>query len=391
MAESALPKYAILSHTWGEGEILFEDMQGDQGAARTKLGYAKLKDSCARAALDGFEYIWVDTCCIDKNSSSELSEAINSMFRWYKNSALCYVFLEDSFATTPFRTTEHNPTLPKWYSRGWTLQELIAPAVIHFYGFDWKFLGTKSQHLSELSSITGIDMYALSGGNLARISVGRRMSWISHRKTTRSEDMAYSMLGIFDISMPLLYGEGAKAFVRLQEEIMRSTDDQSLFVWREDDSTDYYREDYGDAWERAGLLAQSPAFFKSSSKISRFHRPRPERPQSAVTSQGLTVNFLMCLDTSYQSGEVYLAVLDCQIGRIPGVMAAIRLRRVSAAGNEFVRIDIPQVIQIARLNPDGTVDMNGFDPSKEQAELVDFTLRRFLLKPLSSSLYNFNN
>jgi hypothetical protein len=380
VAEYAVPRYAILSHTWGDDEILFQDMQGDRSVAKSKSGYKKIKNSCARAARDGFDYIWIDTCCIDKSSSAELSEAINSMFRFYKLSDRCYAYLEDAHGTQPLRCYDDKEVVrPYWYSRGWTLQELIAPANIHFYSHDWRFLGTKIDHILEISNITGVDTYALNGGNLARMTVARRMSWMAHRKTTRLEDMAYCMLGIFDINMPLLYGEGSKAFVRLQEEIIKVTDDQSLFAWKEDNSTDYYREDYGDRFERYGLLASSSRFFASSDSVARFQRERPERPHPVSTSQGLMVSLLMCRDSSYQSGKVYLAVLDCQIGSIPGVHAGIRLRRVSDTGQKFVRVDILQLFRFARCNTYGVVEAEGFDPTKEQDELIDLRLREFYL------------
>jgi hypothetical protein len=246
-------------------------MQGDKKLIENKSGFLKLKNSCNQAKSNGYDWIWIDTCCIDKTSSAELSEAINSMYRWYKKSSVCYVYLSDVgssrkdlglYDDLALRTRSQPP--PRWYTRGWTLQELIAPADVDFYSSDWTFLGTKLGHMRTLSEFTGIDFYALGGGDLRKLTVARRMSWVSKRKTTVVEDIAYFLLGIFDINMPLLYGEGEKAFIRLQEEIMKISDDQSIFAWRDDESLDTYREEYGNSFHQTGLLAAQPAFFKTS-------------------------------------------------------------------------------------------------------------------------------
>ncbi|UKZ82484.1 hypothetical protein TrVFT333_010273 [Trichoderma virens FT-333] len=369
-AKRATPRYAILSHTWGEGEVIFQDMQtNDRSAAMKKRGWRKLEDSCRRAARDGFQYIWIDTCCIDKTSSTELSEAINSMFQWYKESALCYAFLEDCQGPLPYRTGSSSSALPRWYTRGWTLQELIAPKVVHFYSLSWQFLGTKDDHLAELSRVTGIDTYALGGGDLSRISVARRMSWVANRQTTVAEDMAYSLLGIFNLTMPMLYGEGSKAFIRLQKEIMKGTDDQSLFVWTEEGLKGQYRT----AQEGGGLLALSPTFFKGAGSVTGLSRPRMGKIHTAEAMQGVKVDVLMCQDVSYRSGDVYFAVLDCLIGRTPGVMAGIRLKKLSE--EEYLRVDAEQIFEFARLARNGTVDIEGFDPLKEQTELAELRTR----------------
>ncbi|OIW27820.1 hypothetical protein CONLIGDRAFT_551906, partial [Coniochaeta ligniaria NRRL 30616] len=176
------------------------------------------------AFRDGLAYVWIDTICIDKSSSAELSEAINSMFKWYRNAAICYAYLSD----VPQVRLEYS----RWFTRGWTLQEMIAPQELRFYDANWDALGTKSDLLDRLCDITGVDTTALRGGNLRFFSVARKMSWASRRQTTREEDIAYCLLGIFDISMPLLYGEGSKAFIRLQEQIIKEYDDESLFAWR---------------------------------------------------------------------------------------------------------------------------------------------------------------
>lgn len=189
-----------------------------------------------QAATDTIKYSWIDTCCIDKTSSAELTEAINSMFRWYRNAAVCYVYLSDVSISTnneSFRSGLLSPTLwtlncqhSKWFTRGWTLQELIAPASLRFYSAQGKQLGEKHALAHELNKITGISVHVLQGGSMSHFSFEERMSWAAERKTKREEDLAYSLLGIFDVHMPLIYGEGQeKTFNRLRRAIRESVDD----------------------------------------------------------------------------------------------------------------------------------------------------------------------
>ncbi|EXJ61947.1 hypothetical protein A1O7_02379 [Cladophialophora yegresii CBS 114405] len=226
------PGYAILSHTWVEDdEVDFQEMtaigHNDQHPATLKGGYRKIHSTCEKAREHDINYAWVDTCCIDKSSSAELSEAINSMFKWYRDAARCYVFLSD---LEPGSDVGNAMKVCRWYNRGWTLQELIAPKDLRFYNQKWEFVGTKTYFKSSVSAITGIDEEVLIDCTvLPDIPVGRRMFWASQRATTRTEDLAYCLLGIFDINMPLLYGEGDKAFIRLQEEIIKRSTDLSIF------------------------------------------------------------------------------------------------------------------------------------------------------------------
>ncbi|KAH8903380.1 HET-domain-containing protein, partial [Coniochaeta sp. PMI_546] len=232
--------YAILSHTWEKDEITFQDMlkasdgnnTDEAKLIKAKAGYVKICEAAKVAAECQLRHIWVDTCCIDKTSSAELSEAINSMFRWYKKARVCIVYLADVAGLSGDETEFRNS---KWFKRGWTLQELIAPGSLHFYCKDWKYLTHKSSIAEELSVITGINQDILlsqtADQDLSSICIARRMSWASKRSTTRPEDMAYCLMGLFDINMPLLYGEGDKAFQRLQEEIAKRSDDQTLFAW----------------------------------------------------------------------------------------------------------------------------------------------------------------
>jgi hypothetical protein len=229
-----IPRYAILSHTWGADheEVTFKDLI--DGTYKTRVGYRKIRFCTAQAASDGLEFSWVDTCCIDKSSSAELSEAINSMFRWYHNAAKCYVYLSDvsigdSVGKDPSSQCAWKPAFQqsRWFTRGWTLQELVAPTSVEFFSAEGERLGDKESMMQEIHKITRISVEALQGSPLSQFSIDERMSWTIRRETKREEDAVYSLLGIFDIHMPLLYGEGReKAFIRLQREIKESLKDK---------------------------------------------------------------------------------------------------------------------------------------------------------------------
>ena len=227
--DSNVPKYAILSHRWGDGEVTFQDF--DIGKAKTRPGFVKIKSCCSLAQSRGFEWVWIDTCCIDTKSSAELSEAINSMFRWYTQAVECYAYLAD----VPGRDKDSEVDLPtnfkqsRWFTRGWTLQELLAPSRVIFYDIRWDRIVCKKELLGEISEVTDIGVQYLN--DMREASVATKMSWISKRQTSRSEDMAYCLLGLFDVNMPLLYGEGRKAFVRLELEIIKRSNDDSIFAW----------------------------------------------------------------------------------------------------------------------------------------------------------------
>jgi hypothetical protein len=222
-----IPEYAILSHTWRADteEVTFKDMV--DGTGKDKSGYEKICFCGEQARRDGLQYFWVDTCCIDKSSSAVLSEAIISMFRWYYNAAKCYVYLSDVWtrkrkAIDRFseHTWESDFRSSRWFTRGWTLQELLAPATIQFFSKDWEQLGDKKSLERHIHEITGIPVKALQGSSLSNFSVTERLMLAEKRDTTREEDQAYSLLGIFNIQMPVLYGEGREsAFKRLREDI----------------------------------------------------------------------------------------------------------------------------------------------------------------------------
>ncbi|KIX05609.1 uncharacterized protein Z518_03581 [Rhinocladiella mackenziei CBS 650.93] len=223
-----IPRYAILSHTWGadDDEVTFNDLQN--GSGKSKAGYIKIQFCGEQAHKDGLQYFWVDTCCIDKANHTEFSEAIASMFRWYRHAVICYVYLSDVSArkrdnSQSGRTWESAFRKSRWFTRGWTLQELIAPKLVEFYSREGDRLGDRNSLEQEIHEITEIPIAALRGAPLSDFSVDRRMRWTEKRKTKRKEDKAYCLLGIFDVFIPLIYGEGENAFIRLKEEIDRSS------------------------------------------------------------------------------------------------------------------------------------------------------------------------
>ncbi|KAK4156166.1 heterokaryon incompatibility protein-domain-containing protein [Chaetomidium leptoderma] len=287
LSDTDVEPYAILSHTWAEDEVTFEDLQSlPKETLAAKKGFAKIYHCCVQAAADGYGWAWVDTCCIDKRSSAELSEAINCMFRWYKNAAICYVYFADVQAhATGLGDIHHELACARWFTRGWTLQELLASREMVLYSRDWKRIGTKHDLAINLAWITGIEVKYLRGVvSLATASVSKRMSWAAQRSTSRTEDIAYCLLGIFDINMPLLYGEGKKAFRRLQEEILKANPaDHTLLAWGRivscppmrwvDDAPQLYGYKYI-PWDEAeasqtlrGLFAESPKDFQHSAGL----------------------------------------------------------------------------------------------------------------------------
>ncbi|PQE25107.1 het domain-containing protein [Rutstroemia sp. NJR-2017a BVV2] len=274
---STIPRYAILSHTWEEQEVTHQQF-ADIEARTSRKGWSKVQKACELANEEGHKYIWIDSCCIDKSSSAELSEAINSMFEWYLRAEVCFAYLSDYNAST---TTVPYFCDARWFVRGWTLQELIAPTKMFFYDKTWNLIGTKTDLCPELSRITGVDAEVLCppGSTNVRdllddLPVGLRMSWASKRETTRIEDQSYCLLGIFGINMPMLYGEGPRAFVRLQEELVKISNDMTLFAWTQafpgeaphargsDTSEDELRH-----LEYRGIFASTPAEFFSMMRI----------------------------------------------------------------------------------------------------------------------------
>ncbi|OSD00787.1 HET-domain-containing protein [Trametes coccinea BRFM310] len=322
-------RYAILSHTWNpEGEQSYQDLAKlhAHGAHSKSVGHpaenetlrcssilshpalsSKIKGACNVAKLHGYKLIWIDSCCIDKSSSAELSEAINSMFDWYRLADICYAYLSDvpddvrELVVDPLGCRRFRES--KWHTRGWTLQELIAPKHVLFLTCNWAPFGTKASLAAALSEITGISSQILIHAvSLESFSVAQRMSWAARRATTRVEDRAYSLLGLFGIHMPTIYGEGRGAFLRLQEEIMKRIPDQTLFAWGP-------RYTYSEPQTQAlvsltpaerpwGLLADSPEEFVHYSHVVPLNRaefnallpaiwPAVDIPDPTMSSRGI--------------------------------------------------------------------------------------------------------
>lgn len=322
------PPYAILSHTWRKSEISFQDMTGCADV-QSKPEYDKIRDSSREALRYKLDFIWIDSCCIDKSSSAELSEAINSMFRWYKDAVLCFAYLED-LPIGRGAATEAELEKCRWFTRGWTLQELIAPKEVRFFDGGWNDRGTKQTLQDALSRITAIKTDVLLGRHLNRlgsIPVAERMSWASRRETTRHEDMAYCLLGIFGVNMALIYGEGVNAFTRLQEEIIQRTNDLSILAW---DSRGRSR-----SGPYCGVLAESPAEF---AQVPRGFSAssRTMMTEFTVTNRGLRISTELWVPSdpaSFGRGYGYfLCLSDARV--LPFV--GIQLKKVGRS--HFVRI-----------------------------------------------------
>jgi hypothetical protein len=235
--------YAILSHTWIEGqEVTYHELRA--GPATGKTGFDKIRFCGKQAAADGLQYFWVDSCCIDRSVSDELSTAINSMFRWYRDASRCYVYLSDvsvSDEVTDATTWVEDFRRSRWFRRGWTLQELLAPVNVEFFSKEGIHLGSKISLDQEIHEITRIPLNALRGLPLAKFSIDERMSWAVSRSTSIKEDRVYCLFGIFGVFLPLIFGEGeAYARMRLTEEIQRRQEERPI-EWRLSDLRDELR------------------------------------------------------------------------------------------------------------------------------------------------------
>ncbi|KAI1131015.1 HET domain protein [Nemania abortiva] len=292
-------EYAILSHTWEDEEVTFQDFTSSSLHKHMKKGYGKIEMTCELARKDGIQYVWVDTCCIDKTSSAELTEAINSMFNWYRDAKVCYAWLADLPAATE-EPIESALRKCRWFTRGWTLQELLAPRHVEFYDRNWEFRGTKKD-LKDLvadASQIGPDVLENPDG-LYRHPIAQRMSWAAKRQTTRLEDMAYCLIGIFEVNMPMLYGEGPRAFLRLQEEVVKDTNDLSIFAWKATATTQTYH----------GIFARSPAEFRDCGSL-RLIDNTMSSPEFSLGNKGLRIH----TDIVTGAGGTHLLKLNCRNG-----------------------------------------------------------------------------
>lgn len=431
---SVAPRYAILSHTWADHEAKFEDYSPPSDAsqhgiqthrvqkrpsrttrsfsfslktrhrARVRLrtqhakrrlkgaGHDKIAACCRQAKAEGYDYVWVDTCCIDKRSSAELSEAINSMFDYYKNADICYVLLADVRPLAVSETgssgrpeifgsgmlSKTNKVLSptqladlqqsRWFRRGWTLQELLAPQRLEIFDSSWTRIGYSyarahmirdqnggtrpwptpnlTQHMA---SISGISVHLLHRGSYQNVSVAERMSWANGRQTTREEDAAYCLLGIFGVNMPLLYGEGSKAFKRLQFEIIKISTDQSILafgqgldlpLWIEPDRTASPRPSsrVHPCIASQSCLATGPQAFAGLGAGRVMVQSRHHLRHYYTTHLGIAISLpMMPLGT----GE-WLAHIDCTLSGSDGVnmprrLLCLVLTRTDTARNVFHR------------------------------------------------------
>ncbi|KAI0656486.1 heterokaryon incompatibility protein-domain-containing protein [Cubamyces menziesii] len=380
--------YAILSHTWTTpiegGEQTYDDIRRIQGTVSLSqpgapvfstptyslpsiLSHSRLSEKirgfCAYAREAGYDYAWADMCCIDKSSSAELSEAINSMYELYRSSSVCYVYLADVADDTNPSSVNSEFRRSRWHTRGWTLQELVAPRRLVFLTRSWRVLGTKLGLARTLSQITGISSTILTGcEDISSASVAQRMSWAADRQTTRVEDRAYSLMGIFGIVMSPVYGEGRNAFLRLQEEIIKNIADQSIFAWgpyANITAESRYVDTVtvgptSDAFEvdlhGHGLLAPSPFAFKYSGDIvpissddfaSILGTKRDCLPSlhCVFTPQGVKIE-LPCVDTA-QTGSLRSRLND--IARRSKSYGRLALLRCRIQNGPFVALPLPSL------------------------------------------------
>ncbi len=299
------PPYAILSHTWRSDseEVSYRDVLDgrlDSAASRPP----KIAGCCKTAKDNGYQYVWIDTCCINKSSSTELHEAITSMFKWYRDAAICYAYLSDVPAEDGSDDFRSHFRSARWFQRGWTLQELLAPLKLRFYNADWEFIGTKGDLCDLVEEVTEIPTeYLLGITELHHASVAQRMSWAANRTTKRQEDMGYCLLGIFGVFIPMMYGEGDNAFRRLQREIANKIPDDSILAWGLDDEQLAPMTTENPAFGAA--LAPSPSFFAGSGKIV----VMDSLPHASFEMNGGRLRVPLQI-TKYGNGQIF-ATLKC--------------------------------------------------------------------------------
>ncbi|RYP43385.1 hypothetical protein DL770_011690 [Monosporascus sp. CRB-9-2] len=328
------PPYAILSHTWGDDceELTFRDVEEGK-FDKPGVGRVKFRGSCRQAEKDGLGYVWIDTCCIDKANLVELSEAINSMFRWYRRASLCYAYLSDVPGDDNPRKHGSKFRTSRWFGRGWTLQELLAPKDLRFYNSAWGYLGNKGTMRAVIGKITGVPRQFLLGiTELHSASVAQRMSWAAGRDTKRKEDLAYCLLGIFGVTMPMIYGEGGdQAFFRLQEQIMKTTRDDSILAWglsvKESPTSDPGQVSAG------RILAATPSDFANSGQI--VSREISTMPLHSLDLSGGSLRMYLSLLTT--SAGKTIGLLNCGPGRDIQQVVGIPLAKVASGSDQYFR------------------------------------------------------
>ncbi|KAF6236140.1 hypothetical protein HO173_005769 [Letharia columbiana] len=344
------PSYAIISHVWLFPEIIHTDIIDPSVPLSTftnpshpkRISAAKILNSCntlVRLYNGRVKHLWLDTICIDKRDLTELSTAINTMYKWYKYAEVCFVYLAD-YPSPSVSDFTHS----KWFTRGWTLQELIAPKSVLFFDASWNRIGDRDTLKSDLTARTSIPAEFLLGSrNVGWASVSCRMSWAAGRTVTVEEDIAYCLLGLFGVNMPLLYGEGAeRAFRRLQEEIMRYSDDHSLFAWKSQNAGSFIRGPRGvDVLSSdSGLLAASPDYFASTREFK--HAPSRENNRPfAVTNKGIYIDLYL---QWYGHEGLYVASIECKHG--PGHYLGIFLKCIDEETQQFWRARPEELVRV---------------------------------------------
>jgi hypothetical protein len=337
VGDDLIPPYAIFSHTWGSDneEVTFDDIIN--GIGKDKIGYEKIRFCGKQARQDNLRYFWIDTCCINKSTNNELSTAINSMFRWYQRSSKCYVYLSDVSVpddvtdTQALRITwEYAFRQSRWFTRGWTLQELLAPATVEFFSRNGRRLGTKISLEQEIHEITKIPVNAIRGERFSNFSINERMSWSSERSTTLEEDRVYCLLGIFGVFMPLIYGEGEEyANLRFRDEIQKRCGEYLQHIqttshpWVRCRPLRRLRTNTSstEAPPCSGRRKEVPHL--ASGNISQIVEPIPSTTSRSITSR----NSLLCLDSFLRKLGFYGSI--------------VRHRDVGKAGSQFlVRVGV---------------------------------------------------
>ncbi|KAI0864817.1 heterokaryon incompatibility protein-domain-containing protein [Xylaria cubensis] len=390
--ENKRPPYAILSHTWlaNHEEVSYQDLEAyhealehkqtaQANAISSRKGFKKIQGCCNIAyRCYNLKWAWVDTCCINKESSTELSEAINSMFKWYKTAAVCIVLLQDvqqhSQSSSNLGNRDNDRLQfrkSKWFTRGWTLQELLAPQQrLLFYDSQWQFIGDMkedAQLCDIVSEITSIPVAFLTGAPLSEACVAKKMSWASERKTTRVEDIAYSLLGVFGVNMALLYGEGNRAFIRLQEEIINQTHDHSILAWGKLLGNHEHPFD-SEYWKDLGAFAASPVDFKDCwdfERASGFLRYN-DNLDFQITTAGIRLSANV-FDTI--SHGLYLCQLSCFSWRRSEDCLCIMVKKcpLMERGTQKDTTILSQYMRAARIL---ITDLDALDSPKKRSQTV---------------------
>lgn len=392
--------YAVLSHCWmgpeTGGETAFHQYEKhvealESGSTALSPQLKKIRGACDCARSKGIKWMWIDSCCINKLSAVEETESINAMYRWYRHSVLCITYFHDVELgpaskldpRNPFNDSDGKPA--KCFSRGWTLQELLASKEMEFYDKNWTFMGTQRDVKDSLSKLTGIDENYLTGAeDFRNACVATKMSWMAKRITTREEDIAYSMVGLFGVTMSPVYGEGGpRAFMRLQEVILSSLSmDESLFAWkmptvdagRQYDRTSSWKED---EW---GLLAPSPAWFAASGVVRVMPNPIPRRDAFKVTADGVMAPVGRAATMDSVKVWHFIAMSGFAAGLIPGIPAMMYLKHIV---KEVLNADATFGLQCFEVGRDGRQKPVGIYLRPVQLVESDSIRSRFPSLPVS--------